>query len=263
MIYETSGRAREYFELAANLYTGCTHGCVYCFGADVLHMEKTQFFTRPAPRKGGNGDQLIEELRRDAAKLAARGEKRHILLSFVTDPYQAIDNHLEVTRRAIQVLKENGLAVAILTKGGLRACRDLSLLDAGDLFGTTLTFLHPLRSRAWEPAAASPTDRITSLQAAHNKGKGTWVSLEPVIDPTETLKVIEVTASFVDHYKVGTLNYANKIPSDYTYPTVDWKNFARNVRILLDHLNKPYYLKKDLARYIGEPDGLAVGDIPK
>jgi hypothetical protein len=31
--------------------------------------------------------------------------------------------------------------------------------------------------------------------------------LEPVIDPKETLKIIEETHEYVDHYKVGMWNY--------------------------------------------------------
>ena len=29
IIYEPRGKAREYSELAVNLYTGCSHGCRY------------------------------------------------------------------------------------------------------------------------------------------------------------------------------------------------------------------------------------------
>lgn len=36
-IYETKGRAREFCELAINLYTGCRHRCSYCYGADYTH----------------------------------------------------------------------------------------------------------------------------------------------------------------------------------------------------------------------------------
>lgn len=31
VVYEPRGRAREYSELAYNLYRGCTHGCRYCY----------------------------------------------------------------------------------------------------------------------------------------------------------------------------------------------------------------------------------------
>ena len=31
VVYKPRGRAREYSELACNLYRGCTHGCRYCY----------------------------------------------------------------------------------------------------------------------------------------------------------------------------------------------------------------------------------------
>lgn len=257
MIYETHGRAREYFELAANLYAGCTHACVYCFGSDVLHINPGDYFRRAFPRPN-----CLESLKADAARLAKRGEKRHILLSFVTDPYQPAEDNYHLTRSAITILHEAGLAVAILTKGGYRATLDFDLLGPDDLFGTTLTFIDPRRSKAWEPGAALPIDRMLSLDAAHGRWIPTWVSLEPVIDAAETLQLIETTARFVDHYKVGTLNYANRLPRDFAQPRTNWKNFARNVQILLDRLGKPYYLKRDLAKYVGEEEGITKGNIP-
>ena len=33
IIYKPSGKAKEYANLAINLYKACTHGCRYCFGA--------------------------------------------------------------------------------------------------------------------------------------------------------------------------------------------------------------------------------------
>lgn len=38
IIYEPKGRAREYANLAANLYSGCIHGCVYCYVPQFLHL---------------------------------------------------------------------------------------------------------------------------------------------------------------------------------------------------------------------------------
>jgi DNA repair photolyase len=46
-IYETKGRAREFNELALNLFTGCGHQCKYCYGADVLHINREQFERNP------------------------------------------------------------------------------------------------------------------------------------------------------------------------------------------------------------------------
>ena len=38
-IYEPKGRAREYGELALNLYSGCRHGCKYCYVPAVLRRK--------------------------------------------------------------------------------------------------------------------------------------------------------------------------------------------------------------------------------
>ena len=260
MIYETSGRAREYFELAANLYSGCEHACAYCYGADVTRKDPKEFFGRAETR--GN---VMAELARDAFRLMKKVEIRHVLLCFVTDPYQPLEMKLEVTRRAIKVLHRHKLSVAILTKGGKRATRDFDLLTSADLFGVTLTFMDSGRSRSWEPGAALPSERLDSLKEAHERGIPTWVSLEPVIDPAESLDMIEATAGFVDHYKVGTLNYSNKLPRQLRDQVrgIDWKNFARNAVMLLDGLGKNYYIKKDLARHIGRLEGIRKGNLPQ
>jgi len=160
-----------------------------------------------------------------------------VLLCFTCDPYQ--DENL-VTREAIQVLHENGYPVHILTKGGTKAIRDFDLLGPQDAFAASLTFLDERDSRKWEPFAAPPEERIVALKEAHKRGIPTWVSLEPVIDPEQTLAIVEVTHPFVDLYKVGKMNH---------YPMfVDWKRFGRHIEGLLRELGKEYYLKEDLRR---------------
>jgi len=259
VIYETSGRAREYFELAANLYTGCDHACVYCYGADVTHKDPKEFFGKARARDG-----VLRQLQKDAARLPG-SEARHILLSFVTDPYQPLEEELKITRRAIQILQAEVLSVAILTKGGFRATRDFDLLTNADLFGVTLTFMDPKRSRTWEPGAALPIDRMKSLDDAHERGIMTWVSLEPVIDPAESLALIEATAKFVDIFKVGILNYTNKLPREFQDQVrgIDWPKFAQDAVKLLDRLGANYYIKKDPARHIGRPEGIQKGVLIK
>lgn len=260
IIYEPRGRAREYFELAANLYSGCEHACRYCYGADVTYTNPREFFGKPQPRA-----MVLTQIEKDAARLARNNETRHILLSFVTDPYQPLEKELKITRRAIEILTKAGLAVAILTKGGFRATRDFDLLTRADLFGVTLTFMDPNRSLTWEPGAALPVDRMKTLEDAHERGIQTWVSLEPVLDPVESLALIEATSGYVDVFKVGTLNYPDKLPYELYNQVrgIDWKQFAKDAVKLLDGLGANYYIKKDLARHIGRREGIQMGDVPK
>lgn len=252
MIYETNGRAREYFELAANLYQGCEHACRYCYGADVLHKKPDEFFRRGVPKP-----RALEDLKDDARRLAKRGERRHILLSFITDPYQPAEAETGLTRKAIKALHEYGIFVAILTKGGQRPVRDFDLLTEFDLFGVSLTTRDPKTILRWEPNVSLPYERIRSLELAKARGIPTWVSCEPVLEPAETLALIREAAPFTDHFKVGTLNYQKEAER------IHWRQFAQDAVKLLDDLGKPYYIKKDLARFLGHPEGITKGNVPK
>ena len=80
--------------------------------------------------------------------------------------------------------------------------------------------------------------RIAAIKAAHEMGIRTWVSLEPVIDPDQALELIEQIHPFVDHWKVGKLNYQNL--------EVDWLKFREEVTPLFDSMGADYYLKKSL-----------------
>ena len=238
IIYEPAGRAKEYCELAANLYRGCDHKCVYCYAPLATRSNKERFHLDPQPRIG-----VIDKLKKDASKIGG-AEKRPVMLSFTSDPYQHLDAQEQLTRQAIKALKANLLKVVILTKGGTRAERDFDLLDGRDFVGATLTFISNKDSLEWEPGAALPHERMQMLMRAKERGIQTWASLEPVIDPEQSLEIIRQTHPFVDLYKVGTLNHHSRAKE------IDWAKFARDVVKLLQELNCKYYIKDDLRKYL-------------
>ena len=235
-IYETKGRAREYRELACNLYSGCDHKCIYCYAPNVLKRDRIEFQS-PHPRKD-----IIGAIERDAQRM--QGESRQVLFCFTCDPYQKIDEEYALTRKAIEACHRYGLTVSVLTKGGSRALRDLDLFTDQDSFATTLTLLDEEESRKWEPGAASPQDRIETIQRFHEAQIPTWVSLEPVLDPQVTLEIIRQTHTFVDQFKVGVLNYHPRGKE------IDWRRFGNEAVALLESLGCAYYLKHDLRNYL-------------
>ena len=79
LIYEPRGKAREYSPWALNIFTGCPHGCVYCFGPAVL--KKPDYFTSIQPRSG-----FVNQLEKELTKTAPREQ---VLLSFIGDPYHS------------------------------------------------------------------------------------------------------------------------------------------------------------------------------
>jgi DNA repair photolyase len=241
IIYEPSGRAKEYSELAANLYSGCDHGCVYCY-APLATRKKRDTFVLSKPREG-----VLNKFLDDAIELEERKENRPVLLSFTTDPYQHIDLKYQLTRDAIRILHKHKLKVSILTKGGKRSERDFDLLSSHpnlSEYGTSLVFLDEEFRKKNEPEAAPTAERIKSLKIAHSMGIFTYVSLEPVWFPEDALKIIDLTHEFVDFYKVGKLNY------NIQQQNVNWKEFRLNVIDKLEKYKKKFYIKKDLEKFL-------------
>ena len=240
IIYIPKGKALEYSPLAANLYKGCGHACKYCYVPPVTYTDREVFsspeYIRPRPN-------VIEQLKKDAVKF--QGTDKPVLLSFTSDPYQPVESDLRLTRQALKILLYQDIPVAILTKGGCRACYDFDILskNPNNAFSVTLTTDDSEESLAWEPGAALPMDRIDSLKFAHDQGIKTWVSFEPVINPDAVIRMIQRTHSYVDLYKVGKLNY------HYKSKHINWQKFLFRVEKELDKFGKDRYIKKDLEAY--------------
>jgi DNA repair photolyase len=228
-IYRPKGRAGEYASLAVNLYTGCTHGCVYCYAPTVLHKDPAGFHAQCIERPN-----ILEKLHHDAKLL--QGTSEPVLLCFSCDPYQP---EAHATRAALSILNEFQIPFVVLTKGRM-AWRDFDLYFPRDSFGMTLTCDNDPDSHDWEPKGADPSERVGLLRLAHEQGIRTWVSLEPVIYPEQTLRLIDATHEYVDHYKVGKLNYHPHAK------TIDWPQFRADVIAKLEGYGKSYYIKQDL-----------------
>jgi hypothetical protein len=71
----------------------------------------------------------------------------------------------------------------------------------------------------------------------------TWVSLEPVVDTTEAIRVIESLRGDVDFWKVGKLNHDRQRES-----TIDWGRFLTDVEAALE--GQGYMIKNDLAYFL-------------
>jgi len=239
IIYRPAGRAGEYSEYAVNLYGGCDHHCPYCYVPLARHITPEKFYAAGAtPYKD-----VLKKLAADCRRLQGT-ITTPIMLSFTSDAYQLSEVEHQTTRHAIRELKDHGFRVCILTKGGMRATRDFDLLDAGDVMAATLTLINEADSRKWEPQAALPSERIEFLKAAKQHGMETWASLEPVIDPDQTLKLIEATRGIIDLYKIGTINYCKAVSGK-----IDWSAFVNEAVAAVIDGDQAYYLKDDLFKF--------------
>ncbi len=227
-IYEPKGKAKEYGDLALNIYTGCCHRCYYCFAPGVLHKEREAFHSNVAPRPG-----IVEEVRKQLEKEHITGKLIH--LCFTCDPFPT-GYDTSATREIIKLLKDAGNHVQILTKGD--GSRDFDLLDENDWYGITISTADNNLAAVAEPGAIDPAARLMGLLLAKKKEIKTWVSFEPVIDPDSVLSMIGQYYQSFDKIKIGKLNYH---PSD-----IDWKKFGHDAEALCQKLGLDYYIKDSL-----------------
>lgn len=227
-IYKPKGAAGEYGDYAINIYTGCPHRCYYCFAPQVLHRDRETFHSFVKPRKD-----IVLELRRQLEREQITGKLIH--LCFVCDPYPT-GYDTTATREVIQTLKDYGNHVQILTKGD--GSRDFDILDGEDWYGVTVSCAG--KSRTHEPFAKPTGVRLHSMKTAKEKGIKTWVSFEPVLDPSFVLHCISNWAEYIDKVKIGKLNYH---PSD-----INWADFGRKAESLCQRLGIDYYIKDSLRK---------------
>lgn len=239
VIYEPKGRAREYSELACNLYKGCTHGCRYCYAPACMRTTGAVWHAESHPRTN-----VLEYFEKDASKL--RGDPRRILFCFLCDPYQPLERKERLTQQALSIVGKYQLRSQILTKGCADLIRnDLGLMKrVGTQLGITLCFTDDSVRKEWEPDASSVEDRFSVLKAANKEGVFTWVSLEPVIDPQQALQVIREAHPYVNYWKIGKLNHMKAVEAG-----VDWWKFLIDVEALLQSVDAKYYIKQDLRNF--------------
>lgn len=221
-IYEPKGKAKEYGDLALNIYTGCPHRCPYCYAPLVLKKDKEEFHNIVEPRAG-----IVEATRRQLERQNITGQTIH--LCFTCDPYPTGYDSTP-TREIIKLLKEYGNHVQILTKGN--GSRDFDLLDSDDWFGVTITGgesrekLHDL------------SEQLIQAKALYNIN--TWISFEPVIDADSVLDCLRYGANAVDKVKIGKLNYHK---SD-----INWRDFGIKAEQICKEQGINYYIKESLRR---------------
>jgi len=154
-------------KLTFNPYTGCDHGCVYCYASSYIPQ-----FAKCRPKKD-----LLERLQREAKKL--KGETVSIANS--SDPYPHMEATAGLTRRCLEILAESNCQIQIITKS-TRVIRDDDLLSkVPSTVALTITTDDVEVAKILEPHAPSPDARLRTAEALISKGIPVSVRIDPVI----------------------------------------------------------------------------------
>ncbi|MCS7049177.1 MAG: PA0069 family radical SAM protein [Verrucomicrobiae bacterium] len=170
------------FAASLNPYRGCEHGCAYCYARpyhEYLGLSAGLDFETKILVKENAPELLRRELQ------SPHWQPQPLALSGVTDPYQPIERHLQLTRRCLAVLAECRNPVCIVTKNHL-VRRDLDLLTelarhhAACVYLSLTTLDDQLVARM-EPRTARPAARLRAIHDLAQAGIPVGVLVSPVI----------------------------------------------------------------------------------
>jgi DNA repair photolyase len=188
-------------DFVINPYIGCQHSCIYCYA------EFMKRFTGHSSEDWGtfvdvkiNAPETI-----DLSKISS---KDLILIGSVTDPYQAIEEKYNLTRKCLENLLDSQPNIEILTKSSL-ILRDIDLLKKFKNLrvGISIGVLDEEYSKKLEPFASSPKNRLNVLKTLYESGIKTYLFISPIFPQiSEVFKLINQSREFVDEILFENLN---------------------------------------------------------
>jgi DNA repair photolyase len=179
-----------------NPYTGCAHGCRYCYAPNILRVKRAEW------------GEYVKIKRNLPAVLAQELKKKQpglVGISSVTDPYQPIEEKLNITRYSLELLLKHKFPVSMITKSPL-VLRDLDILTQFEYNEVTLTIttLDEKLCKILEPEAPSPSSRLSALKKLSAQGLNTYAFVGPLYPTLEVDDILE----FIDKLAntgVGTI----------------------------------------------------------
>ena len=163
-------------ENGMNLYRGCQHGCIYCDSRSLCYQINHVFEDIEVKE---NALELLEQALKRKRKPCMIGT------GSMTDPYIPLEEELRLTRGALELIRDYGFGVSVLTKS-TRVLRDLDLLAdinrrAKAVVQMTLTTHDDKLCRILEPNVSVTSERVAALKAFREAGIPTVVWLDPIL----------------------------------------------------------------------------------
>jgi DNA repair photolyase len=228
-----------------NCYTGCTHGCVYCY---ARFMQRFHPHDEPWGRFVDVKVNAVEVLARQLRSTAPGT----VFTCSACDGWQSVEQDYTLTRQCCKLLIEAGFRLNVLTKSSL-VLRDLDVFQGAKVsVGVTITVADPAQARLWEPRASPVPARVEVLKRAKAAGLKTTLMLGPLLpeisDTPEGLRELFALAAQADVDQIWTdaLN-----PRPRVWPSVQGL-LRRHWPDLCEHYRRILFDADRRARYQGE-----------
>jgi len=229
-----------------NLYKGCNHGCIYCDSRSLCYQNAEFDTVKPK----ANALKLIE------FELKHKFSRGVIGTGAMSDPYNALEARLELTRGALELIKQNKFGVSICTKSDL-VTRDIDILkeikqNAPVIVKFSLSTSDDALSKLLEPNVSLSSQRLKAVerlaQAGIYSGVLLWPTLPFLTDkPSQVIDLLSKAkdsgAKFVTAYFGLTLRAGSR---DYFFENLDR---LQGAKMIPDDI-KQNYIRRYGTRYI-------------
>lgn len=195
------GRGQYYI----NPYVGCMIGCTFCYVVERADLSR-RLEGLPYMPWGHYVDVKLnaaEVLRREVFENPP-GIVR--LSPIVTDPYQAIERKYRITRQCLEILRESGYRVMIMTRA-VRITDDLDLIRSFNEAAVGFSIPTDIDEyrRIFEPGADPVEERIQALETFHAAGVPTVALIQPVL-PMNVKRLVDIVAPVVKAVRIDRMN---------------------------------------------------------
>ena len=230
-------------KLTFNPYTGCDHGCLYCYASSYI-----PHFHECRPKKN-----LISRLKQETARL--NGEL--VSISNSSDPYPRLEAETGLTRKCLEILAKSHCRLQIVTKSDL-VTRDTDILQSVPcVVSVTILTADDGLSRKLEPGAPVSSKRLKVLETLARAGIPTTVRIDPVIPfLNDELSALMRT--------VADLGVLHVTCSTYKVKPDNWKRFSAVFPEIAEKLKPHYFIKGEkIKRSLYLPQDLRFGLMKK
>ncbi|MCF7908054.1 MAG: radical SAM protein [Candidatus Omnitrophica bacterium] len=199
-------------------YTGCSHGCLYCYASSYIRK-----FDSPRPKKD-----FLKKLETEVKKITPGST---ITIANSSDPYQSLEKKLQLTRKTLEILKNYDLKINLVTKSSL-ILRDIKILEAINrkqriVACISLTTPNEKLAKKLEPGASTVKERLKTIKLLAKKIP-IAVRLDPLIYPLTTEKIEDMIKNLktVGAKQIITSTYKTK-PDNFKKMIAGFNQFKK------------------------------------
>ena len=159
-----------------NLYRGCLHGCIYCDSRSTCYNMQHKFEDIEIKL---NAIDLLEKALKNKRKKCMIG------MGSMTDPYIPLENEIQNTRKALELIYKYGFGATLITKSSL-VLKDLDILKEINkktkcVIQMTLTTFNEKLCKIIEPNVSTTKERFEVLKILNQNNIPTVVWLTPIL----------------------------------------------------------------------------------